>query len=74
LHPREWPGLEQAANDYQILEEMDQLVLIGEVSMKEHGRCQRKRGNDHRCRAGAVPDQEQRAATQFHPSAMIHPS
>jgi hypothetical protein len=48
--------LQQAANDYEVLEEMDQLVLIGEVSMKEDGRCQRKRGNDHRCQAGTEPD------------------
>ena len=40
--------LQQAADEHDVLEEMDHLVLIGEISMKGNGSRQRKQGNDKR--------------------------
>jgi hypothetical protein len=48
--------LQQAADDHDVLEEMDHLVLIGEIAMEENGSCQRKQGNNERDEAGAVAD------------------
>jgi hypothetical protein len=35
--------LQQPADDHDVLEKMNHLILIGEVSVKKHRRCQNKR-------------------------------
>src|SRR5580698_7294705 len=58
--------LQQTAGEHDVLEEVNHLVLIREVSMKGKGRCQRKQGHHQRNGAGTVAAHEQCATPYFH--------
>src|ERR1700733_15291136 len=58
--------LQQAAGDHDVLEEMDHLVLIGEISMKANGSCQGEQGDYQRNSARSVAEEEQGPPAHFH--------
>jgi hypothetical protein len=45
--------LKQASCHHDVLEEADHLILIGEVAVERHGRCERKQGQRDYNRANA---------------------
>src|SRR5260221_3635769 len=58
--------LKQAAHDHQVLQEMDHLILVGEVGVEAERRRQGEdshRGGD---RTGPVAEQQQQAAAHLH--------
>jgi len=58
--------LQQAAGEHHVLEEMDHLVLIGEVAMEEDGGRQGEKRECQRNDARAVARNEECPAAQFH--------
>ena len=53
--------LEKTADDRDVLEKVDHLVLVGEVVMKEHSRCEREYAHSDRHEGRTVADQQTQA-------------
>lgn len=57
--------LEQSARDRDILEEMDHLVLVGEIAVEQQRRRDRERRQHRRRHARAVAGEQEKAEEQF---------
>ena len=61
--------LKQSAGDGDVLQEVDKLVLIGEIAVEADGGSDREYGHDQGHKTGAIPDDQEQAAEQFAVSA-----
>src|ERR1700750_1231720 len=57
--------LQQSAGHHDVLEKVDHLILVGEIAVKEHRRCQNEQGQSESDRTGLKAKYQQQATTDL---------